>query len=137
MNIILGCIFGSLASLIALIFVEQKSEKLTYSMLTNNTLFDAIDKAKKIENKCYGFNPQKVLILSFVQLPLTFINRIQSVPNVNITYYNDTREYIDKISVADKIILISKIDVTDAEAYKDVRDIIKDQNKDIIYDVTL
>ena len=137
MNIILGCIFGGLASLIALIFVEQKSEKLTYSMLTNKTLFDAIDKAKKIENKCYGFNPQKVLVLSFVQLPMAFINRFQALPNVSIAFYNDTREYIDKISAADKIILISKIDITDAELYKDVRDIIKDQNKDIIYDVTL
>ena len=106
-------------------------------MLTNNTLFDAIDKVKKLENKCYGFNPKKVLIFSFIQLPMAFISRIQAVPNVSIAYYNDTREYIDKISAADKIILISKIDVTDAESYKDVRDIIKDQNKDIIYDVTL
>ncbi len=137
MNIILGCIFGGLTSLAALIFVEQKSEKLTYSMLTNKTLFDAIDKAKKIENKCYGFNPQKVLVLSFVQLPMAFINRFQVLPNVSIAFYNGTREYIDKISAADKIILISKIDITDAELYKDVRDIIKDQNKDIIYDVTL
>ena len=136
-NIILGCIFGGLASLITLIFVEQKSKKLTYSMLSNNTLFNATDKVKKIENRCYGFNPQKVLILSFVQLPIAFINRLQSIQNVNIAYYNDTREYIDRISAADKIVLISKIDVTDAESYKDVRDIIKDQNKDIIYDVTL
>lgn len=136
-NIFLGCIFGGLASLIALIFVELKSAKLTYSMLTNNTLFDAIDKAKTIENKCYGFNPKKVLILSFVQLPVAFVNRLQTVPNVNITYYNDTRDFIDKISVADKIVLISKIEVTDAKLYKEVREIIKDQKKDIIYDVTL
>ena len=137
MNIILGCIFGGLASLIVLIFVEQKSEKLTYSMLTNNTIFEATNKVKKIENKCYGFNSQKVLILSFVQLPMTFINRLQTVPNVNIAYYNDTREYIDKISAADKIVLISKIDVTDAEVYKEVREVIKDQQKDIIFDALL
>ena len=136
-NIILGCVFGGLASLIALIYVEQKSTKLTYSMLTNNTLFDATDKFKKIENKCYCFNPKKVLILSFVQLPMSFISRLQTVPNVRITYYNDTRDYIDNISAADKIVLISKIDVTDAEPYKDVREVIKDQQKDIIYDVLI
>lgn len=136
-NIILGCIFGGLSSLIALIYTEQKSKKLTYSMLTNNTLFDANDKIKKIENKCYGFNPKKVLILSFVQLPMTMTNRFQSVPNVDITYYNDSRDFIDKISASDKIVLISKINVTDAESYKEVKDIIKDQQKDIIYDVIL
>lgn len=136
-NIVLGCIFGGLASLIALIYVEQKSAKITYSMLTNNALFDAIDKVKKIENKCYGFNPKKVLILSFIQLPMSFINKLQTVPNVNIMYYNETRDFIDKISAADKIVLISKIDVTDTESYKDVREVIKDQQKDIIYDVVL
>lgn len=136
-NIILGCIFGGLASLIALIYAEQKSDKITYSMLTNNTLFDAIDKIKKLENKCYCFNPQKVLILSFVQLPISFISSLQNIPNVNIAYYNETRDFIDKISAADKIVLISKIEVTDAESYKEVREIIKDQQKDIIYDALI
>ena len=137
LNIILGIIIGGLASLLTLIYVEQKSTKLTYSMLTNNTLFDAIDKVKKVENKCYGFSPKKVLILSFVQLPMTMVNRLQNIPNVTITYYNETSDFIDKISAADKIVLISKIDVTDAESYKEVREIIKDQQKDIIYDVIL
>ena len=136
-NIILGCIFGGLASLITLIFVELKSTKLTYSMLTNNTLFDATDKVKKIENKCYGFNPNKILVISFVQLPMAFANRLQGVPNVNVTYYNDTRDYIDKISASDKIVLISKINVTDAESYKEVRECIKDQQKEIIYDTLI
>lgn len=136
-NIILGCIFGGLTSLIVMVYVEQKSKKLTYSMLTNNTIFDAIDKVKKIEKRLYGFNPKKVLLLSFVQLPMTFVERLQSVPNVNIVYYNDTMDFIDKVYIADKIALISKVDVTDAESYKDVRDIIKDQQKDIIYDILL
>ena len=136
-NVILGCILGCIASLIVLIYVELKSAKLTYSMLTNNTIFDATSKVKKIENECYVLSPKKVLILSFVQLSASFIDELQTVPNVNIMYYNETRDAIDKISEADKIMLISKIDVTDAELYKDVRDIIKNKQKDIIYDVIL
>ena len=137
MNIILGCIFGGLASLIALIYVEQKSEKLTYSMLTNNIIFDGLKKPNLVGDICYSYNPKKVLILSFVQIPNAIINALQNVSNINIAYCNGTRDYMDKINASDKIILLSKLDITDAEAYKFVRETIKNQQKDIIYDVLI
>ena len=136
-NIILGCIFGGLASLIALIFAEQKSEKLTYSMLTNNIIFDGFKKPNLIGDICYSYNPKKVLILSFYQIPNAIINSLQNIPNITVAYYNGTREYMDKINASEKIILLSKLDITDAESYKFVRETIKNQQKDIIYDVLL
>jgi len=136
-NIILGLIFGGLASLISLMFVELKSKKLTYTMLTNNIIFDGFDKFNKIADKCYCFNPKRVLILSFVQLPINIANELQSIPNVVISYYNGTRDNIDKISMADKIILISKINVTDTDSYRSVRDIINNLKKDIISDILI
>lgn len=134
-NIILGCILGSFASLVALIYAELKSKKLTYSMLTNHIIFDGTDNYNKLADTCYSFNPKKVLIISFVQLPINMTNSLQGIPNVNIVNYNGTRDYIDKIAASDKIILTSKIGVTDAESYKSVREIIKNQQKDIISDV--
>ena len=136
-NIILGCIFGGLTSLIALIYVEQSSKKLTYSMLTNNIIFDGINKQALIETKLYSYNPKKVLALSFVQLPQSFINSVQSLPNTHIAYYNQTKDFIDKIMVADKIVLISKLGITDAESYKVVRDVIKNQQKEVAYDILM
>ena len=137
MNIILGCIFGGLLSLIALIFVEQSSKKLTYSMLTNNIIFDGINKQALIETKLYSYNPKKVLALSLVQLPQSFINSVQSLPNTHIAYCNQTKDFIDKIMVADKIVLISKLGITDAESYKVVRDVIKNQQKEVAYDILM
>ena len=136
-NIILGCIFGGLTSLIALIYVEQSSKKLTYSMLTNNIIFDGINKQALIETKLYSYNPKKVLALSFVQLPQSFINSVQSLPNTHIAYCNQTKDFIDKIMVADKIVLISKLGITDAESYKVVRDVIKNQQKEVAYDILM
>ena len=136
-NIILGCIFGGLASLIALIYVEQSSKKITYSMLTNNIIFDGINKQGLIETKCYSYNPKKVLLLSFVQLPQSFVNSIQSLPNTDIAYYNQTKDFIDKVKNVDKVALISKLGITETESYKVVRDVVHNQNKEVIYDILM
>lgn len=136
-NIILGFIFGGIASLMALIYVEIKSKKLTYSMLTNNIIFDGTQKLNIIEDKCYGYDPKKVLLLSFVQLPNAMIDSLQKLPNTSVTYYSSTKDYMNKIKVADKIVLASKIEITDAETYKTIRETIKNQQKEIIFDILM
>ena len=134
-NIIIGCIFGGFASIVALIFVELKSKKLTYSMLTNNIIFDGINEFNTIEDECYGYAPKKVLVLSFVQLPNKVIESLQNLPNASVAYYNNTRDYREKIKDADKIVIISKIGVTEASTYKALRKTLKKQQKEILYDV--
>ncbi len=136
-NIILGCIFGYLSALSTLVYVELYSSKLTYTMLTNNIIFDGANKLNKISDICYSYNPQKVLVLSFAQLPISLANNLQNLPNVSIAYYNGTRDYIDKISASEKVILVSKINVTDTDSYKSARDVIKNKQKDIACDIVI
>ena len=136
-NIILGCIFGSLASLIALIYVELKSTKITYSMLSNNIIFDGLNKQSLIETNCYSFDPKKVLILSFVQLPSAMQTLLQNLPNVSIVFYNGTSDFLSKVSLADKIVLISKIGITDTDSYRTVKNALKNKQKEIVYDILI
>ena len=136
-NIILGCIFGYLSAIVALFFAEITDKKLSYSMLTNNIIFDGENKQELIENISYGFNPQKILCLSFEQLSESLTQKLQNLPNTNIEFFNGVKEATDEIIRADKIILISKINVTDTYTYKIIRDIIKSQQKNIIYDVLI
>ena len=136
-NIILGSILGGIASLVALICVEQKSTKLTYSMLTNNIIFDGIKRLNTIEDKCYGYDPKKVLVLSFVQLPNAMVDSLQKLQNTGITYYSGTKDYMDKVKASDKIVLVSKIGITDAETYKTIRETLKNQQKEIIFDILI
>ena len=60
------------------------------------------------------------------------------VSEVRNKYYDAipdiVNDYMDKINASDKIILLSKLDITDAESYKFVRETIKNQQKDIIYE---
>ena len=136
-NIIIGCLLGGLASLIALIYVEQKSKKLTFSMLTKNIIFNGAEKINNIKVKIRSCKPQKVLIISFVQLSGSFLNNLQNLPNCGLIYYNGEDTFVDNISMTDKVVLISSVGNTDAEAYKIVRDAIKNQQKDILFDVIM
>lgn len=136
-NIILGCIFGFIATLSVLIFAEIKSKKLTYSMLTNNIIFDGLNKLSLIETKCYTFNPKKVLCISFEQLPDSLLNIFKNLPNTNVIYYDGTKNFMDRVKEAEKIVLVSKINSTDASSYKIVREVVNTQQKEIIFDVLI
>lgn len=136
-NIILGIVFGSFCSLVTLIFVEVKDKKVSYTMLTDNIIFDYMNKSACINSEIYSYNPRKVLVLSMTQLPNDMINSLSNIPNVNIAYYDGDNRFVDNISVADKIILVSKIGVTSSDIYKTARKIIINQKKTIIYDIII
>ena len=134
-NIILGFVFGGLAALGVLVYVEFTSSKLSYSMLTNNIIFDGLNKQNLIETKCYS--SAKILFLSFEQLPSSITKLLQNIPNTDIAYYDGTRNFMNKINTADKVILISEVNQTDAESYKIVKEIVSNQKKEIICDILL
>lgn len=136
-NIILGCIFGSLASLIALIYVEQKSNKITYSMLTNNIIFDGVKNINKVRTTIRSYSPKKVLIISLVQLSNEMMAMLHNIPNAAIVYCNNNDDFIDNIYAADKIVLISKLDISDADTYKTIRNVINNQQKEVISDILI
>ena len=58
-------------------------------------------------------------------------------PNIDIVNANMSNEFIEKISKADIIMLVSEIFSTGAINYKIIREILQKQNKNIIYDVLL
>ena len=136
-NILLGCLFGCFASFLAFLHVEYNDKKVTYLMLTQNVIYDYINNHNILKAEIGSYNPKKVLILSFAQLPKDVISSLQSIPNANIIFYDDIDNFINNISTADKFVLISKIGITDSESYKMVRKIIKNQGKDIICDVLI
>ena len=134
-NIMFGIIFGWFASLIALIFVEIKDKKLTYSALSNNIIFDGLNNVDTIGINLLSYKPKKILLIALTQLPQDFVNKIQKIPNAEITYADITPEFVDKIANSDKIIIVSKIQVTNKDSYKKIHNIINKQNKTIEYDI--
>lgn len=136
-NIIIGIIFGGLASLIALILAELRDEKLTYSMLSNNILSYNTKNIEKMKLKLFSFNPQKIAIITMVEVPEELSKNLKELSNVSIVPLKMTDTFINKISGSDKFVICSKISETSADTYKMLRGIIKNQNKDILYDILM
>lgn len=134
-NIILGCIFGYLSALGALVYAEAKDEKMVYSALSNNIIYDGIKEFDTIKTEILGYKPQKVLLISLVKLPQDIINKIQGISNAEFCYADITDDFMDKIIKAEQIMIISKIQLTSRDSYKKIRSLIKKQNKTIAYDI--
>ena len=137
LNIIIGCVFGYLSALFALIFVEFKNKKLTYMMVGNNLIYDCEKNVDKIKAEIIGYSPKKILLISLVKLSQNTIANIHTLPNTDFAYADLTVELVNKIISADSIMLISKIDETPSESYKQIKEIIKKQKKDVVLDVLL
>ena len=134
-NIILGCIFGFITSLIALLYVEINDKKLTYSVLSDNIIYDGFNDFDKIKVEILGYKPKNVLLVSLVQLSQDIIDKIRSISNADIVYTDLTDEFIDKISENSQIIMVSKIQDTNTDTYKKVKNLIIKQNKNITCDI--
>ena len=134
-NIILGCIFGGIASLAALIYTEVKDDKLTYSTLSNNIIYDCINNIDLVKTEILSVDPKKVLLISLTQLPNEIITKIQSLSNAKIVYADLTKEFVNEITAADEIMVISRLQITGMDTYKHVQNIVKKQNKTIECDI--
>ena len=134
-NIILGCIFGALASLTALIYTESSDKKLSYSVLSDNIIYDGFNDFDKIKVEILGYRPKKVLLVSLVQLSQNIIDKIRSISNADIVYADFTDEFMDKISENSQIIMVSKIQDTNTDIYKKLKNLIIKQNKNITCDI--
>ena len=137
MNIILGCVFGFLASLITLIYKETTDDKLTYSSLSNNIIFDGIVNFETVKAEVLSYYPQKTLMVLLTQIPQEFINNLQLLPDTKLIYADLNTEFINEINSHDEIMIISKIADTRNDSYKKIVNIIKKHNKTIIYDVLI
>ena len=81
-------------------------------MLTDNIVYDGINCVDSVKVEILGYDPKKVLLVSLTQLPQKCVNEIQSLSNVKVIYADLTKEFINEINASDKIMVVSKIQVT-------------------------
>ena len=103
-------------------------------MLTDNIIFDGKQNLNKLKAEIISQNPKKILMISLTEIPQE-LNELKSFSNLELIYADLTEDFVKKIAETDKIMLVSKIQSTNADSYKQIRDIIKTQNKNIIFDV--
>lgn len=133
-NILLGIVFGVIAALMAIIFVENTDKKLTYSMLGDNIIYDFekdfIDlKSILLAEK----NP--ISLVAFEKLEDKFINELSKFKNINFVKADISEEFENGVQNSSNVILLSSVGKTNSKDYKCVKDFLGKLNKEILVEV--
>ena len=68
-------------------------------------------------------------------MPVDIVENIRNINNLEVVYADISQDFITKLSSVSKVMLLSKIGDTNSETYKEIRSIVKKQNKEIVADV--
>lgn len=134
-NIILGIVFGVIASLIAVIFREITDKKLAYSMLGDEIIYDTEKDIIDLRKTLLANNDKQITVIYFSNFSDLIINELQRFKNISYVQADLTEDFIAGISNADKAILFVSVGKTDSKLYKSIKEILSNKNKQIIKEV--
>ena len=134
-NIILGIVFGAIAALFAVIFVENTDKKLTYSMLGNNIIYDIEKDFIDLKSVLLAKKKEQLAIVVFEGMKDETINQLQKFNNIQFVKADISDEFETGIENINNVILVSSIGNTDAKLYKRVKQLLERMNKEIIQEV--
>ena len=134
-NIILGIVFGTIAALFAVIFVENTDKKLTYSMLGNNIIYDIEKDFIDLKSVLLAKKKEQLAFVVFGGMKDETINQLQKFKNIQFVKADISDEFETGIENINNVILVSSIGNTDAKLYKRVKQLLERMNKEIIQEV--
>ena len=136
-NILLGIVFGIIASLLAVILLENFDKRLTYSMLAENIIYNLEKDLTDLKMLLLANQNKNITLVVFEPISNKIIGTLKEFSNINMVCGDISKEFVDTISNSSEIILFAQINKTDAKLYKQVKTMIKDVNKNILSEVLL
>ncbi len=134
-NIILGLVFGFIASLVALIYAEMTDKKLSYSMLSDNALYDLKNNIDELKLLLFANQDKRLALVTFGDLPYEI--DIKGFNNITSLDADISNEFINGINRSDEVILFVEIGKTDSKLYKQTKELLSNINKNILKEVLL
>ncbi len=135
-NIILGIIFGILASLFAVIVKEVTDKKLSYSMLGDEIIYDVKKDFISLKADLLANENKKITFVQYENMPNEIKTMLMDF-NINFIKADLTNDFISKIKNTDVIYNLASINKTDAKLYKHIKTIFNKINKRNIRDVLI
>ena len=134
-NIILGLIFGVLASLLLVIINEFRDKNLTYSMLGDEIIYDAEKEFNEFRKTLLLNNDKNLTVVAFNTIPEIILNELRKFKNINYLQADLSEEFVNGINNSDGIVSFVSVGNTDSALYKSIKEVLKDKNKTIIKEV--
>ena len=136
-NIILGIVFGFIISIVALIFAELTDRKLSFSMLSDNIIYNAKKDFTDLKLQLLANQDKNVSIITFENLSDDILSSLKEFKNITVIKADITNEFVQHVNKSEKVILFSKIGQTNSKLYKQIRTILSNLEKDILKEVLL
>ena len=134
-NILLGIVMGGIVSIFAVVFAENLDKKLTYSMLGENIIYDIKDDLTNLKMILLANQNKKISFIMFEHLPKFIIESLKETSNFDVLYGDISKEFVNKISDSDGIILFAAVNKTNSKLYKQVKMLLQKMNKNILTEV--
>ena len=136
-NIILGIVFGFIISIVALIFAELTDRKLSFSMLSDNIIYNVKKDFTDLKLQLLANQDKNVSIVTFENLSDDILSSLKEFKNITVIKADITNEFVQYINKSEKVVLFSKIGQTNSKLYKQIRTILSNLEKDILKEVLL
>ena len=131
-NILLGIVFGFIASLFAVIFAENTDKKLTYSMLGDNIIYNLEEDFSDLKLLLLANADKHMSIITFEDIPNNILSKFENIRNINFVKADISNEFVNNIAASDKVILIVSVGKTNSKFYKQIKSMLGEMNKNII-----
>lgn len=134
-NILLGIVFGVIASLIAVLFRENTGKKLTYSMLGENIIYNAEKDLTDLKMTLLAKQDKQISLVLFEKLPSEIISELEKFKNLQFVNPDISNEFVTEINKTSDVILFGTINHTDSKLYKQIKKMLDEMNKNILNEV--
>ena len=136
-NIIVGIIMGAIFAFWAVVISEIKDKKLTYMNLGENIIYNL---EKEFKHFCAYLitNKNKKILFAFCgNTPTVLGGKFKQYTNISIVQAGITDSFSSAIQDSDEIVLFAQLGQTPSEDYKIIKNMIKENNKQISYEVLI
>lgn len=134
-NILLGIVFGVIASLIAVLFRENTDKKLTYSMLGENIIYNVEKDLTDLKMTLLANQDKQISLIMFEKLSPEIISELKKFKNLQLVIPDVSSEFVAEINKTSDVILFGTINHTDSKLYKQIKKMLDEMNKNILNEV--
>ena len=136
-NILLGIVFGFIASLFAVIFAENTDKKLTYSMLGENIIYDLENDFSDLKLLLLANQDKNISLVCFENIPENIIPQLQSFRNIHLIKADISGEFVESVKNSAEVIIFATVGKTNSKLYKQIKTMLMEMNKKVAQEVLI
>ena len=136
-NIILGIVFGVIAALIAVIFRENTDKKLTYSMLSENIIYNGENDFTDLKVQILAKKDKKIACVMFEELSSFLALQLKDFKNLDFIKADISSEFVERVKNSEEVIIFDSINKTNSKFYKQIKQMLNEMNKEISLEVLI